>query len=81
MSLAQKIYEQTDVRQLGIAAVTTGMPFRVTTISEENYRLFRKVVEELDVLAAAGLIKILNRSREARTGKRHVDVVRFRRLA
>jgi hypothetical protein len=77
MGIAKEIYDKMAINQEQPIVMTSGVGHADVY---EPYERFKGVVEELERMEDAGLVSVTLRHNEQTTGRRYVDLVRFRKL-
>jgi len=77
MGIVKVTYDKMVINQEQPVIMTTGVDHADVY---EPYERFKGEVEELEQMENAGLVKITLRHHEQTTGRRYVDLVRFRKL-
>jgi hypothetical protein len=80
MGIGKEIYDRTNVAEVGTAVASTGVTVGGNSSPFEPFERFHRVINELEQLEQAGLISITERHQETSTGKRYIDLIRFRKL-
>lgn len=79
VSAARKLYETAPIGSV-ITFNVASLVAAGSQIGEDAYAKFSAEIDVLTTLVDQGLVEIMFRHHESSTGKRHIDLVKFRRL-